>query len=284
MAKIKEPISPCADTQYFSSSAHKRDFWRRIYESVHDTLFPPHIKCIICGDDLPTTRQIEICDACLPRFEYIAQDRCCQHCGAPVYGEAKYCFNCKDNDRHFDEGRSVFVYAGAIESLVSGLKFGNKPYLARTLGAYLAQLYREKDWQVDFVVPVPMTPGRIKERGYNQAALLATAFCQNTNLPLRLDVLVKTKDTSQQKELSMRERQENIRDAFAVSDKKVVRQQSVLIIDDVMTTGATASACALALKKAHAQKVYVITLAHGKTKIATQDNLENIKSVINSVK
>lgn len=246
--------------------------------------FPAHIKCIACGDDLPEVREIEVCDKCMREFEFISENQCCRSCGAPVVGEAKFCFNCKDNTREFDVGRSVFVYDGQIEKLIAGLKFNNKPYLSRTLGKFLAKLYEETGWEVDLVVPVPMTAARKKWRGYNQAELLAEEFCATTGLPINTESLIKIKDTDEQKELSMQDRQKNIRDAFGVSDKYAIKGKNILIIDDVMTTGATASACAGALKKAHANRVYVLTIAHGKPKIPTQNNIDDVKSVINSVK
>ncbi len=268
-----------------STQKRKRDsFFGALYQKIHNMFFPARIKCIICGDDLPEVREIEICDRCKCKLNYISENECCACCGAPVVGEAKYCFNCKDNDREFDLGRSVFVYEGEVEKLIAGLKFSNKPYISRTLGRCLGELYKELNWQVDVVVPVPMTAARRKERGYNQAELLAEEFCESTKLPINTEVLVKIKDTEEQKELSMRERQKNIQNAFKVTDKYFVKNHNVLIIDDVMTTGATASACAAALKKAHANRVFVLTIAHGRPKIPTQNNLDNIKSIINSVK
>lgn len=258
--------------------------FKGLYHKAVNMFFPANIKCIVCGDDLPAVQQIEVCAKCQSRMHFIAENECCQCCGAPVFGEAKYCFNCKDNPREFDLGRSVFVYEDNVEKLIAGLKFNNKPYLSRTLGRYLAELYKELNWQVDLVVPVPMTPARKKWRGYNQAELLAQEFCDTTGLTINTEALVKVKDTDEQKSLSLHDRQKNIKEAFKVADKYSIKGKNILIIDDVMTTGATANACASALKKAHANRVYVLTLAHGKPKIPSQNTLEDIKSVINSVK
>ena len=258
--------------------------FKGLYKRTLNMLFPAHIKCIVCGDDLPEVRQIEVCDKCSAKLNFISKNSCCKHCGSPVYGDAEVCLNCKDNKREFDQGRSVFVYDGEIEKLIAGLKFNNKPYLSRTLGRYLASLYQTLDWHIDMVIPVPMTEARKKWRGYNQAELLATEFCEAVHLPLNTQALQKVRETDEQKELSMQERQKNILDAFKVQDKYYIKGKSILIIDDVMTTGATANACATALKKAHASKVYVLTIAHGKPKLPMQNNMEDVHYVINSVK
>ncbi len=270
--KLKKGLGTCANAL------------KGFYHRTLDLFFPANIKCVLCGDDLPEVRKIEMCENCAKKLELITEDKCCKHCGSPILGEAKYCFNCKDNSRAFDLSRSVFVYEGEVEKLIAGLKFNNKPYLSRTLGRYLSKLYKELGWSVDLVVPVPMTESRKKWRGYNQAELLATEFCEETGLVLNTQVLRKVRDTDEQKELSFTERQKNIIDAFRVSDKYFVKNKKILLIDDVMTTGATANACAIALKQAHASQVYVLSIAHGKPKLALQSNLENAESVINSVK
>ena len=258
--------------------------FKGLYNKLLKVIYPAYIKCIVCGDDLPEVRQIEVCDKCACSLNFISENQCCACCGAPVHGESKACFNCKDTKRFFDKGRSVFVYEGHIEKLIAGLKFNNKPYISRTLGRYLAKLYTELGWQADIVVPVPMTDARKKWRGYNQAELLTQVFSEETNVPINTEILVKVKETDEQKELSLKDRQNNINDAFRVTDKYYTKGKNILIIDDVMTTGATANACANALKKAYADNVMVLTIAHGRPKIASQDNLEDIKSVINSVK
>lgn len=284
MAKNKTKCADSQDCAVTLKEKKRRGFFGDLFTKIHNVFFPTKIKCIVCGDDLPELREIEVCDKCKSRLNFISENECCQCCGAPVVGEAKYCFNCKDNDRDFDLGRSVFVYEGDIERLIAGLKFNNKPYISRTLGRFMAQLYDELGWQIDCVVPVPMTEIKRKSRGYNQAELLAQEFCDVTKLPLNSRVLIKTKDTEEQKELSMRERQKNIQNAFKVTDKYFVKNRNILIIDDVMTTGATASACATALKKAHAKHVYVLCIAHGKPRIPTQNNINDVEFVINSVK
>lgn len=249
-----------------------------LYKKACSVLFPANIKCIICGDDLKEVQSIEICDKCKCKLNQIAENQACACCGAPVVGEAKLCLNCKSEPRDFDISRSVFVYEDEIAKLIAGLKFNNKPYISRTLGRYLANLYKELGWEVDLIVPVPMTEARKKWRGYNQAELLAQEVSDAINIDINTETLVKIKETDEQKELSLNERRKNLRQAFKVIDKYPIKGKRILLIDDVMTTGSTADACAMALKKAHASRVFVLTIAHGQMQLALQSGINNDNS------
>ncbi len=255
-----------------------------IYKRACSIFYPAYIKCIICGDDLKQKQHIEICDKCQCKLHFISEKECCQGCGAPIAGQGKYCLNCKEGDRQFDIGRSVFVYEGEVKNLIAGLKYNNKPYISRTLSQYLAKLYKELDWQADLIIPVPLSSARKKWRGYNQAELLAEGVSDILGIPINTETLVKIKDTDSQATLTLQERRKNLLSSFKVLDKYVVRGKKILLIDDVMTTGSTANACTTALKKAHADKVFVLTIAHGKMEIPTQSAIKDIKNVINLAK
>ena len=253
-----------------------------MYKRVSNIFYPAYIKCIICGDDLKQKQQIEICDKCQCKLKFITEKECCKGCGAPLLSnQGSYCLNCKSGDREFDIGRSVFVYDGEIKNLIAGLKYNNKPYISRTLSQYLAKLYKELDWQADLIVPVPLTKARKKWRGYNQAELLAEGVSDVLGIPINTEALVKIKDTDSQASLTLQERRKNLQSSFKVLDKYAVRGKKILLIDDVMTTGSTANACTNALKKAHADKVFVLTIAHGKMEIPTQSNIKDVKKDIN---
>jgi competence protein ComFC len=116
---------------------------------------------------------------------------------------------------------------------------------------------------IDAVIPVPLSPSGLKERGFNQALLLAYHLSKKKNLPLLMDVLAKITDTPPQVGLSAKERAANVRKAFAC--RKKLSDMSILLIDDVMTTGATANACSKELLKAGARNVYVLTLSRAGT-------------------
>ncbi len=249
---------------------------KKLLNKVSDVVYPPHIKCIVCGDDLPQVSRLEICEQCNHIVEYIDYTHCCQKCGSALIGQGQYCFNCKNDVRVFEQGKSVFVYKDDITRLIAGLKYKNKKYLGKAFASFLVEKYKEAGWSVDCVIPVPLSPARAKWRGYNQSELLAKEFCKQLDLPLRTDILYKIMDTESQASLNLQERKKNLLSSFEVPDKSSVKGKSVLVIDDVMTTGATLNACATALIKAKASKIYVLTIAHGKINIPVQDNFDEI--------
>ncbi len=180
------------------------------------------------------------------------------------------CADCRQEKFQFDAARSFGVYRDQLRRAILHLKFRPRERWGRRLGGLLARPWESnheifgKDAVT--VVPVPLHPGRQRERGYNQAEALARgliAALGKKKLGARLvtGCLTKTRATQPQTGLSVAERRENVRGAFAVPIALKVKERSVVLVDDVMTTGATLSACAAALKAAGAQRVVVITLA-----------------------
>jgi ComF family protein len=158
----------------------------------------------------------------------------------------------------FDWARSAAVYSGVVREAVHALKFDGKMPLARPLAALMLEAC-EAPPGVTAVVPVPLGRARTRERGYNQAALLGERVAQGWSVPLRPRWLVRLRDTPAQSELTAAERRANVRHAFAASPS--VRAGHVVLVDDVLTTGATAAECARALRAAGASTVGVLTVA-----------------------
>lgn len=239
----------------------KKNIFVRIYDWICNLFFVPKIKCLGCGKDLKQKQDIEICDECFSKVEYVNDEKSCQKCGGVVLGEAKYCLQCKDNKRNFTKGYGVFVYDGIIRKLIIDLKFYSKPYIKNTLAHCLYQKFKKLNLNVDVVTFVPATKAKMKKRGYNQAELLCKSFCELAGLPC-VTALNKIKETKSQVELTFKQRQENLVSSFAVNDKNLVKGKNILLIDDIYTTGATADACSVALKKAKCNDIYVLTVAH----------------------
>ena len=244
-------------------------FLRRVGATLSNMLFPAHIKCVICDHDLKTVGKYEICDDCMRLLQKIPDEHCCERCGAKLSGEERYCFNCQQDERYFDIARSCFVYDGEMRKLIHQLKFSNKPYLARALAPFLYDKLVSLGWKYDKIIPVPISKSRQKSRGYNQSLLLARELAKLMDTTVSCDVLIKTRETIDQVGLNYIERKKNLQGSFDVVNKYLVRGKDVLLIDDVMTTGATASSCANTLKKAGANRVFVLTVAHGVVKLPT---------------
>ncbi len=228
-----------------------------------DSLYPEDIKCFGCGKDLPKKNIYNICPTCMPSFE-INDGKVCTRCGAKIYGQAGYCFECKNDERFFDTARAPLVYSGVTQKLIRHFKYDNARYLKRYFARLLAEEYAKSGFVADVVVPVPMSKERLKERGYNQALLLAEEFCKLIGLPLDKDNFVRVRNTESQTAKSRKERQSNLEGAFKQIDKNAFVHKNVLLIDDVFTTGATVNECAKTLRASH---VYVLTIAHPKTRI-----------------
>lgn len=251
-----------------------QNFFKKLFKKTDELLFPANIKCLGCGFDLPEKREIEFCDECLKNVEYITEEKCCSLCGTSLKIK-NICSHCKEHKREFDMARSVCKYNDFMANMITKFKYHNHPYMANTFAHMLTKKFKEMNILPDYVIPVPITKKREKERGFNQAFLIADVFAKENNLKLLDDVLIKTKEAKHQADLGYAERQQNIVGSFKVQNKKAVSGKTILIIDDVLTTGATSSACAEVLKKAKAKNVYVLCVAA--TVYFDKDKQESVK-------
>lgn len=160
---------------------------------------------------------------------------------------------------------AVGAYSGRLRDLIQLFKYSNMPSLAKPLGEFLRTGY-PRGIQFDALVPMPIHPSRLRERGYNQAELLARSLEPITNLSIER-LVDRTKKTEKQAGLTPRQRRLNVQNAFHVPDALLVRGKRVLLVDDVLTTGASANACALALKQAGASSVALLALARADRRI-----------------
>lgn len=222
-----------------------------------DIFVPP--VCPLCEEAL---RKGALCGDCLDLF---AREKiigpACTVCGEPFAsgaGGEHRCGRCASADPPFVLAQSAFLFEGAVRDAVHSFKYGGKV----TLGAPLARLICEGTTlpeRPDLVVPVPLHSDRLKSRGYNQSLLLARAASRIISAPVDCLHLKKTRLTADQVDLSAREREENVRGAFEASSS-VFKDKTVLLIDDVLTTGSTVRECSKTLSKAGA-RVFVATLA-----------------------
>jgi len=225
-------------------------------------LFVDRYNCIICNRELPDLTPYLTCNRCYHLLE-IVEEGFCLKCGVKLFGEEEYCLDCQNHEKHFDRAFAPVCYSGAAARLVQDLKFENKRYLAAPLARYMTDRFLKEDVAADVVIPIPLSEKRWKERGYNQSELLAEVIAHSLGLPLDVSSAQRVKDTlpSTLLEGGRKAREENIQDAFVLKESDAVKNKVVIVVDDVLTTGATASEFSRVLKKAGASKVYVLTFA-----------------------
>jgi ComF family protein len=226
-----------------------------------DFFFPP--QCLNCQARVPTHGTL--CLTCWQGVKFISAPMC-HACGLPFEFEiAKdaLCGDCLKELPHYAQARSVFVYNDASQALITQLKFNDQLHLASIYGPWLVKTGGELIRDTDIIVPVPLSWQRFVSRKYNQAALLANTLSRKTGLPIIPDALIRKKHTPPQTGLSRKQREDNMKGAFAMNPryKNNIKGKTVLLIDDVLTTGSTVSACAAILLKSGAMRVNVLTLA-----------------------
>ncbi|MES2461662.1 MAG: ComF family protein [Armatimonadota bacterium] len=245
---------------------------RLLIGGLLDLVYPP--RCLVCEQyDTPS-----LCENCAAAFTAIPEPLC-QICGRPMEPEMKgVCRTCEAHrqesgkDWAFDGARSAGIFEGSLRHAVHQLKYNGGESLGPALGAYLAnclggfELFtKEQMGTIDGVLAVPMHPVRERNRGFNQAALLAAPVAEMLGVPLLSSTTVRRSRRPAQVGLSSTARRRNLTNAFVVSPEEVLRLQGrqILVIDDVFTTGTTVNACAAALRDAGANRILIATLAGG---------------------
>lgn len=233
---------------------------RGLGSALSDFVYPPH--CSLCKVPLKAHERV-VCAGCWSKVQVIAGPRCAT-CGCPLDEPAPTCTNCESETLNFDRARILSPFDETIQSLIHQLKYRGKRSIGHRLGAMLGELIMSDGDSdgVDVIVPVPLHPSREKERGYNQSALVARAIGDRLGVEVNTALLVRTRRTRTQTKLSAEKRVKNVAGAFAVKYPEPVRGKAILLVDDVLTTGATVNACAQALSEAGAKRVWLAALAH----------------------
>jgi ComF family protein len=228
-------------------------------------LYPP--RCAGCGVRMPIEVTRRVCPNCIARIERLSEPLCVV-CGIPVKtANPEWCEKCTTPRPHFGIARAVARYrpggdeeSQTVPSLIRRHKYGRDQSLAHALAECLSEPLPVDD-SYDVVVPIPLHRARLRWRGFNQAALLGTAVARRLGRPLDAVALSRIRAPSPQTYQVPGERRRNVRRAFAVTRRNRVTSRRVLLVDDVMTTGATADECARTLLAAGARRVDVLTLA-----------------------
>ncbi|MHB0856540.1 MAG: double zinc ribbon domain-containing protein [Anaerolineae bacterium] len=216
-----------------------------------DLLFPPH--CVACHH-----AGAWLCPDCLAMVHLIRPPMC-DHCGAPR-AVAGCCRACRQSASHLNGVRSAALHLAPLDEAVHALKYEGVRVLADPLAALMAACWQAHAQPVDAIVPLPLHPTRERQRGYNQSLLLAKALARSLHMPVEERWVVRTRNTRAQVGLSRTARRDNVAGAFQAQGSAAAGRR-VLLIDDVMTTGATLEACAEALRHGGAAQVWALTLA-----------------------
>ena len=225
-------------------------------------LFVKDYNCIVCGRELSKPGRYRICNPCFVLLEHIGEHACLK-CGKLLFAEEQYCLDCQNHEKVFDRALAPLSYAGAAASLVQRLKFRRQKYLAEPMANLMTDKLLDSELVADVVLPVPLSPKRRKERGYNQSELLGEVIAKALKLPLDLSSTRRVKETLASSGLTggRAAREENMKDAFEVVDRDAIKGKIVLAVDDVLTTGTTMNELAKTLKKAGAKRVIGLTFA-----------------------
>lgn len=224
--------------------------------------------CFICKDKIieHTSNSQHVCSNCWNKIKK-SSPPFCHKCGRHLSDNLheNICSSCLNQKLHFDRAISPCLYEGNLKELIHKFKYENKDYLGKDLSKLLIDFINFYRFDIDFidcVIPIPLHKTRLREREYNQSEILANFFAKEFSKPLNNFSLIRDKPTKKQTELEIEKRFNNIKESFKVVDAKPIINKNILLVDDVLTTGATASEAALTLKTAGANIVFVLTLAH----------------------
>ncbi len=221
-----------------------------------DLVFPA--LCAVCDAALDARRRDPLCGACWEAITRLAPPYCAR-CGVPA-GAPSVCAACERTPPAWDWARAAAAYEGVAREAIHALKFEGRRALARPLAALVVEQCGDAVGAgVDALVPVPLDRRRARERGFNQAALVAERVGRALGVPVRPRWLARVRATTPQTDLGATERRTNVRGAFAADT--AVAGRHIALVDDVLTTGATAAECARALKGAGAARVGVLAVA-----------------------
>lgn len=223
--------------------------------------------CQICEQERATAEQGFVCSKCWTGVRFIKAPFC-ERCGLPYEGDitsAFTCSNCHDLELHFCSARSAVAAKGVTLEIIHRFKYQRalwfEPFLADLLHRAAVPALRSEKW--DLVVPVPLHPTKQREREFNQAERIARHLARALSLPLRRDLVRRGQPTRTQTLLTKSQRAENVRRAFLPGGTAKLNGERVILVDDVLTTGATTSACARVLRRLGAGEVCVWTVARG---------------------
>lgn len=213
--------------------------------------------------ELPVLYNGLICPGCQKELKLIGEEHC-EKCGKRIADGSGLCSDCRQHDRSFVQCRSLMDYDERMRDIMADIKYNSKREYLSLLALLTAD--RLGEWiiqkQIDYIIPVPVHESRLRKRGYNQSEILCEDIGMYLDIPVRKEIIVRNKNTAAQKELNAGERMLNLQHAFGVQ-KKLPYGCTVLVVDDIYTTGSTMECCSSCLIRAGAVSVYGISICSG---------------------
>lgn len=234
---------------------------KEFFGNLLEKLYPSDITCFLCGREVKEDKN-GLCDKCAKEVEW--NNKFCLKCGSPCKTMTDYCLHCQSHKKTFKIARAPFIYSEKIATAIQEYKYNNKRYLSKSFAKIMKNVFdkmTKEGIKIDLITYVPLFKDKQKKRGFNQSELIARELSKLTTIPLSHNNLLRVKNTQTQTNLTYKERQKNLDNAFIIKDKSEFKDKTILLIDDVLTTGSTADHCSIALKKAKAKDVYVLTFA-----------------------
>ncbi len=238
---------------------------QKLFNGFCDLLYPHN--CIICEKYLKNYAKTDfLCASCRHLFVFNRGPYCCSCPRSWKEADDRLlCPHCQEAKPHYNVARSALRYTPLLSQLIHDFKYGQKTFLRHFFADCLAQLVRTLPptffQSYDRILPVPLHTTRFRERGFNQAELLAQSLGRRLSLPVDTQTLIRHRATRFQATIHPNHRFTNLLDAFTITPHSNIRHASIILVDDLLTTGATASAAAKALKRRGARAVAVVTLA-----------------------
>ncbi|BBF44814.1 competence protein F homolog, phosphoribosyltransferase domain [Lachnospiraceae bacterium KM106-2] len=238
---------------------------KKMVEDFLGLLYPK--RCPIC-EKIVIPKDKRICEECYENLKLIHEPRC-KKCSKPISNaETEYCYDCQKREFHYEKGYALWVYDSAMRKSIAAFKYKNRVENGAFYVEELLKYYYDKiiKLNVDGIIPIPIHKSKRRQRGYNQASIIAQGIADAIHIPLYDDVLLRVVNTLPQKELNNRQRFYNLKHAFAAAHiaEYHLEGKSILLVDDIYTTGSTIEACSIILKQAGVKNVYFISLCIGK--------------------
>ena len=231
--------------------------FKQLFKSLINIIMPP--LCGICREFIHA--EGGLCASCMENVSYIMENDC-QICGYPFdvpVGNNMVCGACLQNKPHFQRAYACICYAGTLKNLILRFKHADGTYLAPIITKMMTSMIRRRFIEADMIIPVPLSYKKHFKRHYNQSALIARLIAKDINVPFYSHILKRIKDNTQ-KDASKIMRMQAVKNSF-ICHPQAVQGKKVILIDDVMTTGATVNECSRMLIKAGAKSVIVVTFA-----------------------